>query len=320
MIAILIVALAAGAASALMFASIVSGAAVSLLLAYFAPLPLMVVALGWGPLAAVFSGIIATAALITLLGLSHGVGFAIGVALPAWWLGHLAMLGRPGATTAAAGSAANLEWYPVGRILIWIVAIAVLTTAGILLSFGADVDAIAETIRQGLREMMRQTDGNMTAEQIDQLARLFVFLAPLALPVSVTMMFTLNLWLAAKVALTSGRLHRPWPDLRSTALPPVTLAILAAAVAFCFVGGTFAMLAKAVATALLFAYALVGFAVLHVLTLSASNRTLWLVCVYAVMFVFSGLILVMAALGIADAVFGLRQRYLQTRPPPLPVA
>ena len=51
MIAIVLIAIAAGSASALMFASIVSGALISLLLLYFAPLPLMVAALGWGPLA-----------------------------------------------------------------------------------------------------------------------------------------------------------------------------------------------------------------------------------------------------------------------------
>ena len=48
MIAIFIIGLAAGAASALMFASIISGAAISILLFYLAPLPLMVSALGWG--------------------------------------------------------------------------------------------------------------------------------------------------------------------------------------------------------------------------------------------------------------------------------
>src|SRR5215475_14147295 len=63
MIAILVIAIAAGAASALMFASIISGALVSLLLFYLAPLPLMVTALGWGPLAAVIGGIGASIAL-----------------------------------------------------------------------------------------------------------------------------------------------------------------------------------------------------------------------------------------------------------------
>jgi len=50
MIALFLIALAAGAASALMFASIISGALFSLVLFYLAPLPLMVAAIGWGPM------------------------------------------------------------------------------------------------------------------------------------------------------------------------------------------------------------------------------------------------------------------------------
>ena len=60
MIAIVLIALAAGSASALMFASIISGALISLVLFYLAPLPLMVAAIGWGPLSAAIGGISAT--------------------------------------------------------------------------------------------------------------------------------------------------------------------------------------------------------------------------------------------------------------------
>src|ERR1700709_1355495 len=56
MIVITLIALAAGSASALMFASIISGALISLLLFYLAPLPLMVAGLGWGPLSATLRG------------------------------------------------------------------------------------------------------------------------------------------------------------------------------------------------------------------------------------------------------------------------
>ena len=41
-----------------MFASIISGALISLLLFYLAPLPLMVAASGWGPIAATIGGIV----------------------------------------------------------------------------------------------------------------------------------------------------------------------------------------------------------------------------------------------------------------------
>jgi hypothetical protein len=131
------------------------------------------------------------------------------------------------------------------------------------------------------------------------------------------MTLTLNLWLAAKIAATSGRLHRPWPDMKGADLPPMTLAVLSLALAFCFTTGLPAMLARIVAATLIMAYALTGFAALHTLTMSLKHRALWLGCTYAVVVIFSWPVLAMAALGLADAVFGLRRRYLQGRPPPL---
>src|SRR5258707_15693315 len=104
MIAIIIIAIAAGCASALMFASIISGALVSLLLFYLAPLPLMVAALGWGPLCATIGGIAAATGLGAIFGLPYCIAFAATIALPAWCLGYLALLGRP---TASGTSPAN---------------------------------------------------------------------------------------------------------------------------------------------------------------------------------------------------------------------
>src|SRR3954467_6980179 len=129
MITSLLIALAAGCASALMFASIVSGALISLLLFYLAPLPLMVAALGWGPAGAAIGGIAAGTGLGAIFGLPLLVTFILTIALPAWWLGPLALLGRPVASAErAATGTPMLEWYPVGRILIWVASLAALTT------------------------------------------------------------------------------------------------------------------------------------------------------------------------------------------------
>src|SRR6202011_5243165 len=87
MIAIVLIAMAAGCASALMFASIVSGALISLLLFNLAPLPLMVAALGWGPLSATIGGIVAATGLGAIFGFPYCIAFVVTVALPAWWLG-----------------------------------------------------------------------------------------------------------------------------------------------------------------------------------------------------------------------------------------
>lgn len=323
MIASVLIAIAAGCASALMFASMISGALISVLLLYLAPLPLMVAALGWGPLCATIGGIAAAIGLGALFGLPYCIAFAVAIALPAWWLGHLALLGRPIAHEISTGNGASpvtpaLEWYPVGRILIWIAGFAALTTMSVLLTLGTDAATIAGTIRRGVVLILGldEAANSETKRGIEAL----VMLIPAAAAIGAMMMLTLNLWLAAKITATSGRLQRPWPDLKATALPPMILAALSAAIAFCFIGGLLAILAQTVVAALVMAYVLVGFAVLHTVTLTLKNRALWLSCAYTIVTVFSWPILLMAALGLADAVFGLRQRYLKGRPPPLPAA
>jgi hypothetical protein len=50
------------------------------------------------------------------------------------------------------------------------------------------------------------------------------------------------------------------------------------------------------------------------------SRALWLGCTYAIVVVFTWPVLAMVVLGLADAIFGIRQRYLQGRPPPLPAS
>jgi hypothetical protein len=308
-----------------MFASIISGALISLLLFYLAPLPLMVAALGWGPLAATIGGIAAASGLGLMFGLPYCIAFAIMAALPAWWLGHLALLGRPiagpGAGNGAAQAAPAMEWYPVGRILLWIAGFAILTTAAALLTLGTDAEIITGTLRRGLLRLLSPRDGTSPSDKIEQVINALVFIAPSAAAIVFMMTLTLNLWLAAKITATSGRLHRPWPDLKSSELPPMTLAALSAAIGLCFVGGLLALLAQIVTTALVMAYALTGFAVLHTLTLSMKARGLWLTCTYVMVVMFTWPVLAMTALGIADVIFGLRQSYLQRRkPPPLPAS
>jgi len=315
MIATISIALAAGLASALMFASITSGAPISLLLINLAPLPLMVVGLVWGRLGAAVGGIAAMVVIASLFGLPYCLAFVVASALPAWWLGHLVLLSRPIAKDVGSASPDRaLEWYPVGRILLWIVIFATVITAATLLTMGSDGPTIQNTIRKGWLDLLEAAGLTLNDSTMDAL----VMIAPIGAEIAAVVMLTLNLWLAAKIAATSGRLQRPWPDLKNTALPTITIAALAATVALCFSGGLLAILAQILAAGLSIAYAMTGFAVLHTLTLAMKSRALWLGCVYAIVAGFAWALLAIALLGLADAVFGLRQRYLRGRPPPLP--
>jgi len=324
MITGLLIAVAAGCASALMFASISSGALIALLLFYLAPLPLMLAAIGWGPATAAIGGIAAALGLGAVFGIPYLAAYVLTVAIPAWWLGRLVMLGRPVATDAAvqngtAAPAAAMEWYPLGRLLLWIVGFATVTTTGALLTLGTDGATIIEALRHGLTRIMLAPGSDAPSKEATQVVSALAVAAPAAAAVIATVTLTLNLWLAAYVTAASGRLRRPWPLLRNVTLPPMTLAALSVALAFCFTGGLLAIVAQIVAAALLLAYALTGFAVLHTVTLAMKARTLLLSSAYAAVFVFGWPMVAMVGLGLADAFLGIRQRYLQRRPPPTPV-
>jgi hypothetical protein len=308
-----------------MFASTISGALMALVLFYLAPLPLMVAALGWGPLSATIGGIAAACGLGAIFGLSYCIAFVLMVALPAWWLGHLALLGRPVTPAASAGNGAappapGMEWYPIGRILLWTAGFAALTTMAALFTLGTDAATVTGTLRRGLLRIIGVRDTAPPASDTEHLIDALVAIAPVAASIVTMMTLTLNLWLAARITATSGRLHRPWPDMKTAALPPMTLAALSLALAFCFTGGLLAILAQIVSAALMMAYVLTGFAVLHTLTLAVKSRALWLSGTYAVVLVFGWPVLAMAGLGLADAVFGFRQRYLHRRTPPAAVS
>jgi hypothetical protein len=323
MIATILIGLAAGCASALMFASIISGALISLLLFYLAPLPLMVAALGWGPIAATIGGIVAASGLGAIFGLPYCIAFAITVAVPAWWLGHLSLLGRSlpdaAAGNGSAPAAPQLEWYPVGRILLWIAGFAALATMAAMLTLGTDAETITNSLRRGLSRILGARDAASSGD-IERWVAALAIIAPAAATIVAMMTLTLNLWLAGKITATSGRLHRPWPDLKSAELPPMTLVALSVALAFCFVGGLVAMFAQIATAALMMAYAVIGFSVLHTVTLALKSRLFWLCCAYAVVVTFGWPVLAMIALGLADAVFSIRQRYLRGKPPPLPAS
>src|SRR5262249_57205592 len=101
-----LVGLGAGACSALLFASMLSKSIVAIGLFYLAPLPILIVALGWSHWAGLFAAVAAAASLALAIDSFYFPAFLISIGLPAWWLGYLALLARP------AGDARAIDAYP----------------------------------------------------------------------------------------------------------------------------------------------------------------------------------------------------------------
>lgn len=319
MVQIILIGIGAGAAAALLFASVASGAILSTFLFYLAPLPIMIAALGWSHWAGMLGALTAAAGLAVVLHQFFFLAFLFGVGAPGWWLGYLALLARPAENTAEAG----LEWYPPGRLVFWAAILGALVIVAAIPQFGTDEISFRDALKSGLERVFRVQTGTLAGEPLQlpglrEPNMLFDFLAlviPPAAAAVTTSTLAFNLWLAGRVVKMSGRLLRPWPDLAAMKLPSYAPGVLAAAVAGSFMPGLAGVVAGLFAATLLLAYAMLGFAVLHALTRAVRSRAVALAGVYGAVAVFGWPLLLITLLGLADAAFDLRRRAAKPGPP-----
>lgn len=312
-----LIAIVTGAASALMFASSTTGAALSAILVWLSPLPIMIAALGWGSMIGLISAATATLAVGLMINPVTLAVFLVAIGLPAWWLGHLTMLAQPSAQDPQ-----QLDWYPVGRILTWIIAIIVLCGALALIvtsSDGMSDDGPRQEMARMLRNSSMLPPGADPAPVVDAVFRLL----PAMLAFMGVIALTLNLWIAGQVVRLSQRLRRPWPLLRAVALPQFALAALVASIAAAFLDESVAPYSRMVLGTLLAAYLLVGLAVIHSVTERLNGRALWLGAVYFILLFALPLAAVtaiaIALLGVAEQLFGFRAQFAQRTPPANPI-
>ena len=319
MIQIAIVGIGAGAAAALLFASVTSGSWLSIPLFYLAPLPIMIAGLGWSHWAAMTAALAGALGLGAVFGTVFLLAFAAGAGFPAWWLGYLAMLARPVAATNGSGQgAASFEWYPPGRLVVWAAVLGVLVVIVAIPNFGIDADSFRAGLRDALNAIMRVNSGTpaRAGSNTERLLEILVNAIPPAAAVLATITNLLNLWLAARIVKFSGRLARPWPQLSSMSFPPLMAAALAVAIVLSFLDGMLGIVGGIVAASLLLAYGVLGFAVLHAITQGMSARPFVLSITYAGVILLGWPMLALCLLGLVDTAIGLRGRVSAKRGPP----
>jgi len=320
MVQIVLIGVAAGAAAALLFASVVSGSLLSIALFYLAPLPLLIAALGWSHVAGLVAATVAAASLAAVFGPFLFLAFLLGVGLPAWWLGYLALLARPVATPA--GEA--LEWYPVGRIVLWAAVLGSLVVIIAIPNFGLDAEAFRSGLRRTFERILRMQSGGAADAPLrlpgiadaNRLLDLLVTVIPPAAAVLSTLTSLINLWLAGLIVRMSGRLKRPWPNIPAMTFPPYATALLALAIAGTFVPDLPGIVSGVLGASLFLAYALLGLAVLHAITLGLNGRALMLTGTYFTIGLFGWPVLLMAIIGVVETLFALRGRLARKRGPP----
>ena len=319
-----LVGIGAGAAAALLFASVTSGSWLSVILFYLAPLPIMIAGLGWSHWAALVAALAGALALGVVFGAVFFFAFLAGAGIPAWWLGYLAMLARPGDAIGGTHGAAALEWYPPGRLVVWAAGLAALVVIVAIPNFGTDAESFRAGLNSALTHMLRAEIGGGASGPLsvpavanpEKLINFLVAAIPPAAAVLATITHVVNLYLAGRVVNFSGRLKRPWPDLSALTFPRWLGAALAVAMALSFIDGFVGIVAGVLSASLFMAYGVLGFAVLHAITRGIKSRPFVLGGIYGAVMVFGWPVLALCLLGLIESVFELRARIAHKRGPP----
>lgn len=302
-----LLAIGAGLTSALLYGSIIStngwgGSPVSLLLVYFAQLPLMLAGLSLGPIAGMVASTTGVIALFLLGSAMISGGFAIGTALPSVLVSRQALLMR-------SPSPERTEWYPLGSVLGWLVLWAgTITSIALILLLGQNENFytdLQDMIGRILLQMVPQVSG---AER-DNLAETLAKILPGIIALSWLTMTVINACLAQSIAKKLHINTRPSADIVTLQLPRWLLVALPTAAFLGLWGNDMGYVAQNLLLVLLLPLFLVGLAVIHVFARNRQNfRSLILGFSYALILIIGWPAILVAGIGLVDQLVGLRQR------------
>ncbi|HVZ05294.1 DUF2232 domain-containing protein [Hyphomicrobium sp.] len=309
-----LLALAAGLISAVVFASATTGAMLlRVILFLLTPLSLYLAGLGLGVVAGAIAAITATALVMLIANPLTAGAYAISTALPAVICTRLTLMSR--------GPEEDREWYPIGRVVVTAAIFAGLFAMLALVLMGGSIETLTKILRGAVENFVKselsQIPGapDIGAAEIDEITHSTLATLPWALGLLGMTTTLFNLWLAGRITLASGRLVRPWPDLSQFKLPAGATFMLMVAIGLTFAGGMTGLLAACIAAPFTLAFALVGLALVHVLTRGSRWQTLILSSLYSGAIFIPHISLLLALAGLAETVFGYRTA---GKPPPPP--
>jgi hypothetical protein len=312
MLPIALTGMGAGAASALLMATMASRSPFALMLVLLAPLPVMIAAVGWSHWTALFAVVVATLALTAAFSEPLWIPiYLIGAGLPAWWLGYLALLAR-------GNDEGSAEWYPTGRLVVWSAVIGAAIVAIVMWNVRVDEQQFQAALKLTLERMAKEygkSGPDLSAIDVKRMGDLIMSFVPPLAAAMITMAYVLNLYLAGRIAMVSGRLKRPWPELAAIRFPRQMPAAFAVTLILWFMPGLIGMLGGIASGAFIAAYALMGLAILHNVTRPLGDRVFILSAVYLILFVFWPACVLLAVFGVSDSIFDFRKTAPGNQPP-----
>lgn len=306
----LLLAAIGGIVSATMYLSVIAGGLGALILAYLAPLPLLLAGLGLGTSAVLVGGGAAVIAVALVADPIVALVFGLATLLPSFVVSRQALLAR-------AAPDGTLEWYPPGSL------ITVLAWFGVLLVAVAAYAAsdqpgglqswLERQLAASLGGLLEEADptGDGNAGVMIPLSRVL----PAIVVASWITMIVANAALAQGLLMRLGRNRRPAMRMADLSLPPT--ALLAPAV----VGLSALVLPEpadyiAVNAALVLAvpFFFAGLAVVHAVIQARNARPIVLVAFYGFLVLIQWMVPLVICLGVVEQWAGLRRRLTRTGP------
>lgn len=300
----LLIAVAAGVLSAVMFVSAVFIPVAGILVGQVSPVPLMLVALAMGPSAALVAGLTGLFALMVGGVLPLAVAYAVSDLAPTAVVAWLALRYRP----APDG---GTDWYPPGRLLGVLALTGVGVLSGAAVVAGVAGDGLQAQVREGLDAVLRMVAPEASDEERSAVVDTWVPVMPGGVMVSWLFRAVVSGVIAQWAATRMGRALRPTPRYAEMALPDWYLPLLAVAlVVGWLLPGDAGWLAGNAALVLAAPYLAQGLTVIHAAVRLTNNPGVWLAAFYVLFLFASGLAVVaMIGLGLVDHVTRLRRRF-----------
>ncbi|MCW9045819.1 MAG: YybS family protein [Alphaproteobacteria bacterium] len=303
-----LIAIAAGGISALLTLSVATGSVASVFFVYLAPLPLMIVGLGFGSKMVVFAAASGAVAAFATSGLLAAVFYTLINGLPAVLVARQALLSR---VYEDENGETITNWYPPGPILAMLAAMgATLLLLATFLTSGSEggiEGVIGATLSEGFAAMAPQ----LSEEERGNIIKLLVPGFPAAVAVSWLVMTVINGVLAQWVLARSEKALRPSPKMADFDLPGWASWALVGAGVLALIGeGQIEYLGENLTVILAVPFFFLGLGVFHALARNAPSPGMLLAAFYMLLFVVSAwAALVVAGLGFIEQWARLRQRY-----------
>jgi hypothetical protein len=321
-------AIASGVVAALLYLSVLTGSLGALILVYLVQLPLFGAGLSLGVKAVMVAGGTATIVTIASGGVLSGLLFFLAEALPPMLLVAQALrwrevdhavaqgIDRAAEIAPVPGAAKDVAWYPLGRLVLWLVGLGALALvmAAIMLSGGAEGfrGAMRGFLAGQIRDLLDTAPG--TASRSDAMIEALTALFPAMAIASWLVMTTINGTLAQGALARFGLNRRPSPDIAGLTLPRWAGFVLAGALVIAVISpGDLGYLGSNLVPLLGIAYVFAGLGVLHAVLRQRTGRIFILVPAYASLLL-GWPVLLVAACGMIDQWFGLRQRFATAVP------